>query len=205
MSVPPAKTLETDLVQAAERLDEELRRFETLAQSVQKLPLNSQRNLERAASALKNIAESDSRLSVNVQALVAVIAHVRDAQLAHAQAVQTCATDLERRVAEFQKLKEHQLKLGQMASEISAVVQRIGSNSSTAVEGDGAGAAFDDAMARLSDAADVAHELTTLASEKDFSDVARETESLRQQLLAARNKMKLLADRLGSAGTGMLN
>jgi hypothetical protein len=40
--------------------------------------------------------------------------------------------------------------------------------------------------------ADEAQGLATSANEADFSDIARQADSLRQQLLSARNKMSLL-------------
>jgi hypothetical protein len=44
----------------------------------------------------------------------------------------------------------------------------------------------------MSEVAEHAHGLMTAARDADFEDVARQAESLRQQLLAARNKVLLL-------------
>ncbi len=44
----------------------------------------------------------------------------------------------------------------------------------------------------MNEVAEHAQDLTTAAREADFEDVSRQAESLRQQLLAARNKVQLL-------------
>ncbi len=47
-------------------------------------------------------------------------------------------------------------------------------------------------MERMADLAARAEGLASAADEKDFGDVARQADSLRQQLLSARNKLGLL-------------
>jgi hypothetical protein len=51
---------------------------------------------------------------------------------------------------------------------------------------------------RMAQVADDAKALAALANEKDFGDIGRQADSLRQQLLSARNKMGLLQKSFGT-------
>ena len=61
-------------------------------------------------------------------------------------------------------------------------------------------AAFREVDDRLGRLADDSEELARAALTEAFVDLGRQAESLRQQLLSARNKFRLLERRRGSAG-----
>jgi hypothetical protein len=52
---------------------------------------------------------------------------------------------------------------------------------------------------RMGQVADEAQAVTGLAEEQDFTDIGRQADSLRQQLLSARNKLNLLRQGLASS------
>src|SRR5215470_8768337 len=66
MISPMSKREPTPLVAAAVALDDELEGFEQLAREVARLPLDSQRSLERAAEVLRHAANADERLAEKV-------------------------------------------------------------------------------------------------------------------------------------------
>ena len=181
------------LVDAAAALDGELRRFEDLSQQIKRLPFNTEKNLERAAKALQEIADSDERLGAQVRALVEAVSHVRERQQQHATIVQERALELQARTEVYQKLLEHFGTLGQEAASINALVQEIAAQPrATPDERATVMERLVTAQEKMSLVADGAKALTDAANAKDFEDLARSADNLRQSLLAARNKIGLL-------------
>ena len=62
---------------AVQALDDELDRFEALAEAAQRTPLTSERNLEKAATAINQAAESQQRVHGHIQALIDAISAAR--------------------------------------------------------------------------------------------------------------------------------
>jgi DNA repair exonuclease SbcCD ATPase subunit len=188
----------SELSGVAATLSEELDRFQDLAESLKKAPFNSQKNLERAAKLLRDVAESDQRLGEKIQALVGAISKVRDTQQQQAQAVTTRAQELQQRTEVFKELFHSYAQLGQDAAELNGISQQVAAKQSSG-EGGGPEAvrnALGELNTRLGDLVDRAQKLTDDAGSRDFEDIARHADSLRQQLLAARNKMNLLQKKL---------
>jgi len=170
----------SELSEAALALDRELRRFEELAAQAAKVKLNSEKSLERATDALTRAAESQDRIHANVQQLVAAVAAARQRQETEAAALMARAEQISARRKEFAELLQRMAGLGEMARAIQNAL-REGPSGLEDVQGP---------MQRIADeAAAIAHD----AQEKDMEDVARQADVLRQQVLAARNKVGLLA------------
>jgi len=181
------------LTEAAQALEVELRRYEELAVRLGRERLDSEKTLRRAADALRALQESDARLGQHVQALVAAIGVARERQQANAEAVQAQAERVRERSEALTRLLGRWQTLGQDAAEVNRMVQQY----ATAREGNGAdrsapGIGFDEVDARLGRLADDAQELATSADAERFADLGRQAESLRVQLLSARNKLRLL-------------
>jgi hypothetical protein len=106
------------------------------------------------------------------------------------------AEEVRERTAVYGELLKRFQALGAEAADLNAMGQNLSARKPDA----GAGAARDPAFAnglrdlaqRMGEVADHAQGLLTAARDADFEDVARQAESLRQQLLAARNKVQLL-------------
>src|SRR2546423_582246 len=86
-----------DLANAALALAEELRRFEVLAGSAQKTPLNSQKNIERAARTLSEAAECQQRVSDLVQSFMSSLTSARQQNQETAEALQRCGEEIRQR------------------------------------------------------------------------------------------------------------
>ena len=66
-------TPDSALQAAVQALDDELARFDALAQAARRTPLTSERNLEKAATAINQAAESQQRVHGHIQALIDAI------------------------------------------------------------------------------------------------------------------------------------
>src|SRR3954463_14277448 len=90
------KTAEESLLStAAAALEVELRKFEQLGMLANRIELSSERNLEKAAHAPQEAAESQLRVAAHVRDLVAAISTARDRQQAVAEGIQARAGELQ--------------------------------------------------------------------------------------------------------------
>lgn len=170
----------SDLAEAAAALDHELRRFEELAAQAARVKLNTEKNLERATDALSRAAESQDRIHAIVQKLVAAVAAARGRQEADAAALMARAQEIAGRRGQFAQVLQRMAGLGQMAKEVQELLQQPT-------------APMDEVLARMQQVADDAADIGRAAAEQDMEDLARQADGLRQQVLAAKNKIALLA------------
>lgn len=179
------------LTEAAAALEAELKRFEELSAAARKVPLDSEKNLGRAARALAETADSQERTAVLVRALVEAINRARDHQQQTAEVLLARAEELKAQTENLEALLGRFKTLGADAREIQALVQAA-SERGAARDIEGALAILDQAREKIDGIATRATDLATDAKAKGIADVEREADSLRQQLLAARNKLGLL-------------
>lgn len=170
----------SDLSEASLALDHELRRFEDLAGQAARIKLNTEKNLERATEALSRAAESQDRINAHVQRLVAAVQSAREKQESDAAALMARAQEIAARRLQFAQVLQRMGGLGQMAKEVQDLLK----------EGP---AKLDEVQERMQRVADDAADIGRAAQEQDMEDLARQADVLRQQVLAARNKVALLA------------
>jgi cytochrome c556 len=193
----------SELVAAAEALEAQLTRFESLAEQFRKAPLNSEKSLERASKLLRDVAEQDQQLNASVSALVAAVTATRDRQQTQAESVNARAQELQQRAETFKTLLERYGALGQSAAELNQRMQEFAAQRNKS-QGTGEQNAeligiLDALNDRMGQVADEAQAVTGLAEEQDFTDIGRQADSLRQQLLSARNKLNLLRKGLAAS------
>src|SRR5438105_4628362 len=170
----------SELSEAALALNHELLRFEELSAQASRMKLSTERSLERATEALTRAAESQDRIQAQVQKLVAAVAAARQKQEGDAAALMGRAQQIAARRAEFAEVLQRMGALGQMAKEVQELLK-------------GPKPDFDQIQARMQKVADDAARIAAAAQEKEMEDLVRQAETLRQQVLAARNKVALLA------------
>lgn len=196
------KSPSSELVAAAEALESQLTRFESLADQLHKSPLNSEKSLERASKLLRDVAEQDQVLNASVSALVAAVTAARDRQQTQAEAVNARAQELQQRAETFKSLLERYGELGKSAAELNQRMQEFAAKraqAQTPEQNAELVGTLDALNERMVQVAEEAQSVTKLAEEQDFTDVGRQADSLRQQLLSARNKLGLLRKGLASA------
>ncbi len=170
----------SELINAAVSLDSQLVRFEEGTASFRKLALNSQKNLERATRMLNELADVEATLGQQVQVLVTAIAHVRDRQMAQVDVVRAKAEEINRRAKAFQALLDQFQGLGVGAAALNDKLQASSA----------AGAPGVDLHLEMGELAAKAQGLAEIAKGEDFEDLARQADGLRQQILAARSKLR---------------
>src|ERR1700727_1011796 len=187
----------SELTASAAALDVELRRYVDLAAAAVKMPLTSEKNLERAARAITDAAESEKRVLEHVQSLVKAITVAREAQQTSTLALNAHVDAVTARRSELDLLLARFAKLGDVAKAMNLAMQKIAGYkanpySSDSAEGDEMKKALAEMESQTGTGAEPPQELAAEATARRFEDLARQAESLRQQVLAAKNRLSLL-------------
>jgi hypothetical protein len=194
-----SKPAESPLVASAEAFDAGLKRFAALSDSLRKGTLDSQRNLERAAEALKEVAGCEEDLQVHAQALMTALGTARDAQQTQAEAVRVRALEIQARTEDLARLMRGFEAIGKDAAALNTSAQQLAARKRTPDEMVKDGellAGLDELQERMTAVLTAGEKLAAEAREADFEDLSRKIDSLRQQILAARNKIGLLKEAL---------
>jgi chromosome segregation ATPase len=173
----------SELVGAAQALEDELEHLEARSRATRGMKLTSDKALARAASELQETMAGPERLAEKLQAVSAALVRMQQRQQAALEPLAAFATELQRRVELLGKHMESFRALGQAAGEVNEQL--------AAASGDRA--AFARAEARLAEISDAARALFEAARADDFPDIAREADVLKQRLAA-------LGKRLGKSG-----
>lgn len=201
---PKPRPADSPLVASAEAFDATLKRFAALAEGLRKGGLDSQRNLERSAESLKQVAACEEELQVHAQALMAALGGARDAQQAQAEAVRVRALEIQARSEELARLMRGFEAIGKDAAALNASAQQLAARKRTPDEMVKDGellAGLDELQERMTAVLTGAEQLAAEALRANFEDLSRKIDSLRQQILAARNKINLLKEALVRAAT----
>jgi DNA repair exonuclease SbcCD ATPase subunit len=195
----------SSLVDAALSFDAALARFAELTDGLRKGPLDSRRNLERAAETLREVASTEEELATRAQQLMAALAEARDIQQAQAEAVRVRAEEIQSRTMVLRELLVRYEALGTAARELNVLGQKLAGTRPTpdaVSDAEQAGTwrvGLKELFDKMTDVAGGAEELVEHARRDQFEDIARQADSLRQQLLSARNKVNLLQTSIGTA------
>ncbi len=187
--------LGSELMEAATALDAALKRFQELTESLEHASLNSQKGLERAAQVLTEVTDVDQQLSDHVRLLVSAINVVRERQQAQADRVHARALELQKRTETYGDLLKRYEALGKVAGELNGLIQQLAARPAPPPPADPSGelvASLQELHDPLEKVVGGAQELHEAANSTGFGDLARQADSLRQQLLAARNRLNLL-------------
>jgi chromosome segregation ATPase len=194
MSKTP-KERESEFLQAALTVDRELVNFQGLVDATTREKLNSAKSLERAAASLQEVAQSEERLGVALKTMSSALTRAHQQQQEQAQRSNERAAVVSARSAEFQRLTEGYRTIGTAAVELNQLMSELVRKKKES-GGKPPDIAFPDEIQvlidRLSEVATTATGIMEAARAADFEEVARQVDSIRQQLLSARNKLSLL-------------
>jgi chromosome segregation ATPase len=192
-----AKKTEADspLRAAVQALDDALTQFEQLTSAAERVPLSSQRNLDKAAHSIDEAAAVEKRVGEQLGALIAAIEAARKQHDADAIRLLAVRDKLQERTAAIRALLERFGKLGQEAAEISTRVREAGAGkpSTEAV------ALLGEVATRMERVVEDARALGKEAQAGQMDELARQCDALRQQLQAALNKVTLLREKIAAS------
>ncbi len=168
-----------ELVRAAEDLEGELVKLETLASATRKNRLDSEKSILRAAKELSEALALPERLASGLQALGAAMQQMEARQRSALETLAACAAEIQTRT---KKLDEHMrafAALGEAAGTATALLQSAGDRAEL----------IENAKVQLSGIADGARALHDAARADDFQELARQADALRQRVAALQRKL----------------
>ncbi|HXU74893.1 MAG TPA: hypothetical protein VN947_36610 [Polyangia bacterium] len=181
---------------AVQALDDELARFEALSDAAQRTPLTSERNLEKAATAINQAAESQQRVHGHIQALIDAISAARVKHDQTAEELVKTRDLVQARGERFQAQLGRFAALGKEAADISAFVRELGALKDKP-NGEVVGK-LAEVQERMTAVVAGATALGKEAEEENMEDLGRQCDSLKQQVQSALNKVTLLREKLSS-------
>ena len=191
-----SKSTESPLLTAVRQLDTDLKRFEQLSLELSRLPINSEKSLQRARQALEACSTHETKLAESLRAFAEAMQGMQEIQHASMDAIAQAAKRISERHAERTKLQERLAALGESARAVSAPVTELpqpdGSPSSQML------GPLGEVERRLDAVIVEAAELCELSRQGDWADLERDTQSLREQLQGLRNRVLLTRRKLVS-------
>jgi hypothetical protein len=189
------------LVQAVRAFDDELDRFAKAASSACRRNLESKRELEKAAEAVREAAEAEKMMQQRAQELLLALKAAEGEQQQRAEALRVRTEEIQARFDAYEQFAIRYRKLGEEGATLveSAQKLRVDSESGSAPSPKAEivlGLA--DLEKKVSDLRDAARQLAADARDGNFEDIAGEAHSVEQTLSALRNKL-LLAQRAAAS------
>ena len=192
------KSTESPLVVAVRQLDADLQRFEQLSSELGRSSINSDKSLQRASHLLQACSAHEGKLAESLRGFAEAMQGVQRLQHECMEAIAAAAKRISERHAQRSKLQERLQLLGENARAVSAPVTEL-----PATDGSGSGSShmlgpLGEVERRLEAVIAEASELCELSRQGDWADLERDTQALREQLQALRNRVLLTRRKLGS-------
>jgi NTP pyrophosphatase (non-canonical NTP hydrolase) len=187
----PKSSPPSPLVAAAAAVDAELREYDDLAREAKHVALDGEKALARAARLLSESTQRQPRIQEKLKALVGEIEGARLRQQQSLDMLVETSRALEARANEFDALMRRFAAVGESAQAIHRLTSDIsnkknsGASESDLLEGL---RQIEEHMGKvITDAEDLARE----AERDGWPEMARQADSIRQQVGAAKNKLTL--------------
>lgn len=187
MATPKA----SPLVTAAAALDDELRAYDELAAEAKRAPMNSEKGLQRAIKIVQDSAGRNERIQEKLKGLVAEIELARTRQVESLNTLLEAARAVETRAQQHDGMMQRFAALGESAKQVNTMTvalserRQAGAPEAELLEG------LNGIQIQMATVVAEAEALTLLATEQDWPEFARQADTVRQQVLAAKNKLVL--------------
>ncbi|HEY6464168.1 MAG TPA: hypothetical protein VIY73_28570 [Polyangiaceae bacterium] len=189
-------TTPSPLLEAAARLEDDLREYEALTEEVGRAAIHSRKSLVRVTKMLQQAGECHERLMKHVASLSEVMTATRGRQVSCAEKLVSAGGHIQQRMAAFQALMSRYDTLGELSKLLNESIAAVAQGKE---KGDvqAALAATGPLLERMDQAVAEAASLADDARQAEFEDLARDAESVKQQLQSARNQLGLVRKTLG--------
>ena len=187
---------ESSLLSAARRLADDLTRFESLSLELSRLSINSEKSLQRARQSLQSCSEHETVLAQSLHQFAQAMQGMQETQQRCVELTAEAAQRIAARLAERTQLQVRLGSLGESARAVSAPVAELVERGAT--ESNDLLLPLQEVERRLDAVINEAAELCELAQAGDWSDLSRDTQTLREQLQALRNRVMLMRRKLAN-------
>jgi hypothetical protein len=181
------------LAEAADNFERELDRYERLSVELARTSVHSEKSLGRKRRLLEEFSESEAELGGRLQALLAAMNDARERQQRCMELAVTAATELRERAEQFSELMAQVATLGERARAASQPAGPLMAERDQNL-GAQALASLDQVREQIQGVLAEADAIARSASEQNWPEVARDVNSLRQQLSSMQAKVTRLRD-----------
>lgn len=192
--MPSSKAPESPLVVAARELTEQLARFEAQSDELSRLNINSDKALQRARQGLEASSTHEAGLARALRAFADAMQGVQQTQQRCVEVTANTAGRIAARQAERAELQSRLAALGENARQVSAPVAELAGQG--AAESGALLGSLQEVERRLEGVIAEAGELCELSRAGGWTDLERDTQGLREQLQALRNRVLLMRRKL---------
>ena len=182
---------EAPLVTAAAALEEETRVFAELATQTRRESLDTDRSMTRATRALSDAAQYNARIEDKLKALVAAIDGVRIRQQQSVEALMATARDVERRALSRDALLGRFAELGGSAGQVNTFALELATRRAAGATSTEVLERLTALEARMGSVVTEAQAIAAAAAADGWPEIERQADGVRQQMLAAKNKLVL--------------
>jgi chromosome segregation ATPase len=184
------------LTDAAAQIEQQLSHFERLLTELAR-PISTEKALQRARVALEECSSCEEKLAGHLTAFAQAIQSIQERQQRCMELLHERANQVQARHTDRSTLIERMAQLGQRTSEVSKPIASLGDGAWDTVTPDLL-ASVSEVSTRLESAIDEAGQILSTAREADWTDLARDADSLKQQLQSVRNQLLLGQRKLAS-------
>jgi chromosome segregation ATPase len=200
------------LVVAVKQLDADVRRLEELSNELGRSQINSEKSLQRARQTLEECSTHELKLAESLRAFAEAAQAMQQLQSVCMQEIAKSTQRIADRHAERIKLQDRLIAIGESARAASAPFTELKAPEVQQTQGEhGADAAKEGSPSdhllnplgeverRLDAVIEEASALCDLTHAGDWNDLERDTQSLREQLQALRNRVLITRRKLLSS------
>jgi uncharacterized coiled-coil DUF342 family protein len=185
---PPTRN-ESPLVLAAAALDEELRRYDSLADEAKRSQINSGTTLKRAVRVVQESTARNETVQEKLRDLVTQIEEARIRQVESLSTLLEAAQRAQKRSEQYDVLLKRFAALGESAGHVNTLAGEVNAKRQAGASEADILEALGEIQTQMAAVVAEAEALTALAADQDWADLERQGDAVRQQVLAAKNKL----------------
>jgi hypothetical protein len=186
-----ARKGESPRVEAAAAVDEELRAYDALAEEARHLAIDGEKGLRRATAIVQDSAARQDRIQERLKALVGEIESARTRQVESLTALLEAARTLEVRARQHDEILQRFAALGESAKRCNELASSLSQRRAAGLSDTELLGGLVEIQTSMAAVAGEAEALCTRAQTDRWPEIARQVDSVRQQVLAAKNKLAL--------------
>jgi hypothetical protein len=179
------------LVAAAAAVDEELRAYDALADEARRLEIEGEKSLRRATAIIQDSASRQDRIQERLKALVDEIEHARTRQVESLTTLLEAARALEARTQQHDAILQRFAALGDSARHCNELAVSLSQRRAAGLSDAEMLVGLVEIQTSMAAVVGEAEALTARAQADRWPELARQVDSVRQQVLAAKNKLAL--------------
>jgi hypothetical protein len=183
-NVPP-------LVAAAAALDDELHAYDELAREARRIKFDSEKSVSRGLRIVQESQERNDAVQEKLRALVTQIEQARERQVESLQTLLETARTVQARAQEHEVLMARFAALGESAQRVNALAIELSAKRSAGASEAELLQGLGEIQMHMATVVGEAEALAQRATEQEWPELARQADAVRQQVLAAKNRLAL--------------